>query len=85
MMPVPHKPNYVKHVLSGDLTFFHAADYFSYLTNEKCCYKVHFYSLFLSGIDAATAVAAAAIAINAPTAVAATTAFTLITYCTEYT
>lgn len=45
---VPHKPNYVKRVLSGDLTFFiHAADYFSYLTNEKCCYKVHFYSLFI--------------------------------------
>lgn len=32
---LPHKPNCVEHVLSGDSTFFHAADYFSYLTNEK--------------------------------------------------
>lgn len=81
MMPVPHKPNYVEHVLSGDLTFFHAADYFSYLTNEKYCYKVRFYSFSLSGIDAATV----AIAIDASAAAAATTAYTLITYCTEYT
>lgn len=67
---LPHKPNYVKRVLSGDLTFFcHAADYFSYLTNEKMLLQSSLFILFLSGIVAAT--------IDASDAAVA---YTLITY-----